>query len=155
MFHVSRRDLGKLVTLTPQIPRNAAKDECRVTPRVCFSPTVEQCVIGIVGYGLSQDITFLGAFFELANSTWCPTVYYTDEVLFEPEWVNDFHITHEEWSLAPITVERIGYIDCMAMLQKRTIEIVEEPVYVTMAQQALAHEITDSDRALLLKALTV
>lgn len=153
MYHVSRRDLGHIVTLTPQIPRSATKDECHLTPRVCFSPTVEQCVMGIVGYGLSQDITFLGAFMELANASWCPTVYHTDETLFEPEWVSDFHITHEEWALAPITVERIGYIDCMAMVEHKRIEIVEQPVYISQAEQILAHSISDTDRTLLLKAL--
>lgn len=104
MFHVSKRDLGEKVILTPSIPRDTAKGEDRVTPRVCFAPTVEQCVIGIVGYGISQDITFLGAFSILANSQWCPTVYKTEEVLFEPDWVSDFHITHEEWALDPIEV---------------------------------------------------
>ena len=59
MFHVSKRDLGEYITLTPRVPKNATKTEDRITPRVCFSPTVEQCVIGIVGYGISQDITFL------------------------------------------------------------------------------------------------
>lgn len=153
MFHVSRQDLGHIVTLTPRIPRSASKSECLLTPRVCFSPTVEQCVIGIVGYAVSQEITFLGAFTELANASWCPTVYHTDETLFKPKQVSDFHITHEEWALAPITVERIGYIDCMAMVKHRKIIIVDEPVYVSYADHLLAHHVSENDRTLLLKSL--
>jgi hypothetical protein len=153
MFHVSKRDLGHILTLTPQIPRSAGNDECLITPRVCFSPTVEQCVIGIVGYGVSHDITFLAAFSVLANAGWCPTVYYTDEDLIEPDRVSDFHITQEHWALDPVKVERIGYIDCMAMLKHKRIDIVDTPKYVSCAEQELAYCICDKDRKLLLTAL--
>lgn len=130
MFHIARMDLGPYPTLIPRIPLNRGKSECPYTKRVCFAPTPEQCVIGIVGFGLNKYRTFVASFFELAHEERCATLYYTDEDLYEPDPIGDFHITQEHWALDPITVERIGYLDCPSLITERRVEILEHPVYV-------------------------
>lgn len=153
MFHVARRDLGPSLVLEPRIPINASKTECQKTPRVCFAPTVEQCVIGIVGYAIRRDITYLGAFLELANSQWCPTVYYTHDDLYCPDPTSDFLITEEHWALDPVSVERIGYINCLDMVRKKIITVCDHPTYVSYPDHELVCHLSDTDRDFILQAV--
>jgi hypothetical protein len=110
-------------------------------------------VIGLVGFGVNVGVTILAGFMMLASDYKCPTVYWTDDDLFEPEPVSDFHVSHEHWALHPIKVERIGYIDCMRMVTHKEVDIVKNPNYVEKHYELLAEWITESDRQALLKAL--
>jgi hypothetical protein len=109
--------------------------------------------MGIVGYGISREITLAGAFMNLAFYKNCPTVYTTDEILHEPEWVSDFYITHEEWSLQPISVKRVGYVDLHTLLRKRKAVIVDQPVHVDDLKKELDTWLTPHDKMLLSLAL--
>lgn len=110
MYHVSRIDLGARVTLMPRVPENAGLEECKVTQRVCFSPSLWQCLVGMVGTSrVSAIITDL--FAEHLLSGLNPAIYMTQKKLHEPARVLDYGVTGEMWSVDPIQVTRVGYLD--------------------------------------------
>ena len=146
MYHISRKDLGETTALKPKIPKYRHEAECSTTRRVCFSPTVEQCVLGLIGFGINRELTIFTTFLELASPIDCPTVYCTNEKLFKPLPIGDFGITDEHWSLEPIVVERCGYLDCMAMVEDRQVRLISEPCYIDDAKADFIHYLTDEDK---------
>ncbi len=101
-----------------QVPSNANPQEPK-EPRVCFAPTVAQCVQGIVsGRKATEDLVLI----ELMPGSFCkrwanPVVYKTRKALFKPSsTIADFDLTEEHWSLKPIEVRRHGYVDLRALL---------------------------------------
>ena len=113
MFHVSSIDLGKVIEMIPKIPHSRSEGEESTIPRVCFAPTIKQCLMGIDG------IDETGLLKRLKNKKyqlWMHnyTVYQcnTPELLIPAgsARVPDFHRTCEHWSLVPIMVERIGVV---------------------------------------------
>jgi hypothetical protein len=128
MFHVSRVDLGFTATLVPQIPFTLCKKECKKTPRVCFSPTVELCLIAIGAFGEMPGVKILANFLELSSSFTCPTVYQYNGTLVKPDDSlkgSDFDLTQEHWALTEVEVRRVGYLDYVTMRKNNKIEIVD------------------------------
>lgn len=102
MYHVSVYYLGKKVTLTPRVPSTVMPNEDNETPRVCFAPSVEQCLLGIHGVA-TIDKTYTN------KVGWF--LYHTDEIL-EPAGsrVPDYHRSKEHWSLTSIEVKFVGVV---------------------------------------------
>jgi hypothetical protein len=132
MFHVSRKDLGESAIFEVGFPLSDASKEHNEA-RVCFSPSVRQCLRGIAGFTVTTEANVLN---ELMPFNWKPrflnpTVYETTKKLVKaPTTKSDFSITEEHWSLKDIKLKRVGYIDLRTfMLQHKDqeIPITKEP----------------------------
>jgi len=126
-YHVSSKDLGENPILSARIPGSAVKPEDLVTRRVCFCPTVKQCLYAITGhvkpnYGTIIRELLYGQGQVIEN----PTVYVTRKQLIVPESVSDYQITGEEWSLSDIKVKRKGYVNLMVLIIKCKVILTNE-----------------------------
>lgn len=102
MYHISAYYLGKKIVLMPKVPSTVMADEDNETARVCFAPSIEQCLLGIRGTK-SIDKTYTGQYGYF--------LYSTEETL-EPAGtrVPDFYRTNEHWSLKPVKVKFVGVV---------------------------------------------
>ena len=127
MYHISKVDLGEYVTLEPRLPDSADGNSEGNKLRVCFSPSVAQCLHSLHS---GKDCTEADVLEEFIPGAWKPritnpAVYVTQRVLVKPPSVSDFELTGEHWSLRPINVKRIGYVDIRGfMLQDRKLKCV-------------------------------
>lgn len=126
MYHVSKKDLGESSLFDVNFPMSDASNE-HDKPRVCFSPTIRQCLRGIAGCTVTTEADVLN---ELMPFSWepqftNPSIYMTTKKLIKaPTTKSDFLITEEHWSLKNIKLKRIGYIDLRGfMLQHKDQEI--------------------------------
>lgn len=104
MYCISQKKLdGK--TLTPRVPDNYLTKngyEDNETPRVCFAPSVDQCLVA-----LSQNLT--GKSFY---------VYSPEDIskldVYKPniKAVPDSEITGELWAIQPVKLKQVGRILC-------------------------------------------
>lgn len=103
MFHVSRKFIGQSVIMKTQIPRSAPDFEDRTTPRICISPTIEQCVMGISGTSIKDALKLI------KNQDWY--IYTTDSWDYIPaKDVFDHNDTEEHWLLEPTKFNLYGSI---------------------------------------------
>lgn len=110
MFHVSRKFIGQSVIMTPQIPRTAPQFEDRTIPRICISPTIEQCVMGISGTSLKEALKLI------KYKDWY--VYITDSWDYIPaKDVFDHHNTEEHWFLEPTKFTLYGSVCSQSALK--------------------------------------
>lgn len=104
MYCISPQELdGK--TLTPRVPDNYFTNngyEDGETPRVCFSPTVDQCLMA-----LSQKTTNMPFYVYEPENISKIDVYQPNE-----KAVPDCKITGELWVVQPVTLKRVGKIIC-------------------------------------------
>lgn len=114
-FHVSRIYLGPRVVLTPRQPETAIHHERGLPDRVCFAPSVRQCLASLSGARVSALV--IGETLprrKKVNGKWAhanPVVYQTNKRLRRPpQDRSDFALTGERWSLGPIEVERVGFV---------------------------------------------
>lgn len=122
-YHVSDADLGPKVCLQARIPESRASGECAETDRVCFAPTVHQCLMAKAGldypFGGMIDLLDLIGFTKVGRPFELPTVYGTRTTkLVTPtkRQVPDAHKTGELWALKDIQVTRLGYIDVVKLI---------------------------------------
>ena len=130
MYHVSRTDLGKKVILTAKVPPCAGKGECQKTKRVCFSPSIRQCLKSIVSI---EDASFSDIVFEFLlyrkGKILNPAIYSTQKALYLPKVNLDFSKetdllkNQEQWSLKDIEVTRMGYLDLDSLIYSHKISI--------------------------------
>ncbi len=128
-FHLSKVDLGEQVVLEPKVPESAVTPECVSTPRVCFAPTLFQCLISISGSSntASAMTEFLYSHKTQFNN---PTVYSTtSRKLILPKYpkCSDYQSTGEHWSLRPIKVRRLGYLDMTQLLLYQRMVVGQRP----------------------------
>ncbi|WYW00848.1 hypothetical protein Aura_00169 [Pseudomonas phage vB_PpuM-Aura] len=127
-YHVSVKDLGKHVILKAKVPIGRNRDECAETLRVCFAPTVWQCLAARIGVGDIASVVH-EAWYHTSRSDRAlgkitnPVVYFTDKKLFKPKAVSDFAKTKEHWSKVDIEVERTGFVDIKTLMATGRIEI--------------------------------
>lgn len=108
-YHVSSRFLGERCILIPKIPEGAVSfNEDVKTKRVCFSPTVRQCLIGKAG--TDEWSSVIDEFSEKYYSENL-SLYVTFKKLNKAGRVSDKHITEEKWSKKDILVKFLGFID--------------------------------------------
>lgn len=149
MFHVSKQDVGESPILTPKIPLNMFKEECGKTHRVCFSPSVEKCMVGIVGYVISWEATLLEAWVKAPNFTY--TVYTTDDPVIKPisNESRDQSLIDEHWSLVPISVTRLGYLNYSDFETFKRFEILQQAMSLSRDQLLASYsKLTDQQRDL-------
>lgn len=90
MYHVSAVYLGKKPLFEPRVPRNAEYNcEDYTTKRICVSPTIKQCVLGIDGIQ-NIESTSLDV-----GCSWY--VYRTSDKGIPAEAIHDFETTEEHW----------------------------------------------------------
>src|SRR6266705_221931 len=114
-YHVSQIDHGKTFVMEPRYPQSAVGNREVNRPRVCFAPTIAQCLYAIVGAG---DLVCIGdALRELLpppskdGAYQNPVVYATERRLSKPpQHLSDYAITGERHSYTPIEVVRVGYL---------------------------------------------
>lgn len=127
-YHVSAKDLGAKVVLTAKVPETAGNEECRKTARVCFAPSVWQCLMGVTG--ICDHFAIIA---ELVSThrrdRTAPVVYRTSRKLFIPKQVSDYADTHEVWSLEDIEVTRHGYVDLAYLLKHGVVRTTKNPTY--------------------------
>lgn len=120
MYHVSRADLGSTPTLTAQVPECSVPERESWKPRVCFAPTVEQCLLSLVAY---RDATMADAVDHFLPRTYDeeilnPAVYTTRKRLtLPPQSKSDFKLTGERWSMSDIEVHKIGYLNLGVLIR--------------------------------------
>lgn len=89
MYHISRKYLNESIQLTPRIPASAPAYEDNKTPRICVSPTIEQCIMGIVGSDIKSAL-------KKIDTDWY--IYKTDDDNYIPaKDVFDHLETEEHW----------------------------------------------------------
>lgn len=105
LFMISPDDLGPTTTLTPRIPDNfftVKGFEDNQTERVCFGRSLDGCIMAISKNATNQKFY----------------VYTPDDVrkysVFEPnnKAVPDAEITGEVWIVEPVTIDKVGIIQC-------------------------------------------
>lgn len=100
-YHVSF-DLQLTKLFEPRVPKVKTLPEDKSTPRICFSPTIEQCL-----QALSYDkhkyicegnnfVLFTIDTDNLSESEWC-----SNEIIVQSKWVFDAVETGEIWLLRP------------------------------------------------------
>lgn len=115
MFHVSRQFIGQSVIMKPQIPRSAPDFEDRTTYRICISPTIEQCVMGISGTSLKEALKLI------KYKDWY--IYTTNSWDYIPaKDVFDHNNTEEHWFLEPTKFQLYGTI-CSQSAHKGILKI--------------------------------
>ena len=115
MFHVSRQFIGQSVIMKPQIPKSAPNYEDRTIPRICISPTIEQCVIGIAGTDIKSALKLI------KSKDWY--IYTTNSWDYIPaKDVFDHLDTEEHWLLEPTKFIFYGTI-CSKSAQKGVLKI--------------------------------
>ena len=136
-YHISSKDLGKQVSLKPKIPRSALREE-GLKPRVCFCPTLEECLHSISGIREGQlyiaEVIYEQICPALLNNNSAnmarvinPTIYKTQrKLILPPQNISDFATFRERWSLSDIMVDRIGYIDLHYLLFNQKIKITNK-----------------------------
>lgn len=137
-YHISRLDLGVSPTLTAKVPETCCPVKEGTTPRVCFSPSLRQCLHALSGVAKA---TLADAISELMTASWDdylemkrgpvtldnPTIYTTRKKLVLPPDVSDFRLTGEQWSIKDIKVNRLGYIDLLELMTNRS-SVLKIPV---------------------------
>lgn len=128
-YHLSRIDHGDKFEFTPKLPGSANPKECKQTKRVCFSPTLWQCMIGVCGTpnlaGIIEEFLLVAEKYGTQ-----PVVYETRRKLFAPKTVSDYAVTGEVWALEPITCRRKGYVDLMYLILHGKVKLRKEPTIV-------------------------
>lgn len=115
MFHVSRQFIGQSVIMKPKVPNSAPEFEDRKTPRICVSPTIEQCLMGIIGADLKLALKFI------KHKDWY--IYTTDSWDYIPaKDVFDHMDTEEHWFLQPTKFTLFGTV-CSQSSQKGILKI--------------------------------
>jgi hypothetical protein len=98
-FHLSPEIIEK--QLHPRIPRNwmtNTGNEDNTIPRVCFAPTIDQCLIAVGGY---REHFYV---YE-------PELYGGLQIVKDTRReVLDAYLTDELWVLSPVKLKRIGEI---------------------------------------------
>lgn len=90
MYHVSDTYLGLKPLFEPKVPRNAEfNGEDYTTKRICVSPTIKQCVLGIDGIKNIQSTSLN------VGCSWY--VYRTLTKGLPAETIYDFETTEEHW----------------------------------------------------------
>lgn len=146
MYHISRKDLGNTTILSPQIPDSSISSREGKKPRVCFSPSLRQCLHSLASL---NNCTEADSIVELLPSKYLrripnPVVYVTNRILVKPrQSLSDFKLTEEHWSLLPIKVRRKGYIDIksfMLMGASSQIPLTHKPdSFLTKAEWNIWH----------------
>jgi hypothetical protein len=88
MYHVSLKNIGNIVQMTPKVPSSRNPSECNVTKRVCCSPTIEGCLKGLDGI---KDLSG-----SIANHQ-TVYLYQTNAKATPATEIFDFHRTQEHW----------------------------------------------------------
>ena len=131
-YHVTPADHGPEVVFEPRIPSSAFHGmEDQTIPRVCFAPTIEQCLMAIAGID-----DWVHALFETGMApvrvksklvkgkrapgklTYVPRPVYVYAIhgrckVVKPtrKQVRDSHITDEVWRTVPTKLRMVGEID--------------------------------------------
>lgn len=119
MYHISDTYLGRKPLLTPRIPRSAHKSgEDIRTKRICVSPSIEQCVLGIDGISYMESSSL-----EVGKSWY---VYKTNKKGRPAKKIGDFETTEEHWIKEDTHFEYFGKLfrfqECdFAVLKNREI----------------------------------
>ena len=112
LYHVRHRDIlegkaykAKKWKVNPRIPSNRMDGEDDSTPRICFAPSIEKCLLGITGYGSICRYSL--------NDCRLSAYAYTSDQWVKPteEQVPDQHITDEHWLTSPCTMRYIGVVE--------------------------------------------
>lgn len=115
MFHISRQFVGQSVMMKPQIPRSAPQFEDRKIPRICISPTIEQCMMGIAGADLREALKLV------KYKDWY--IYTTDSWDYIPaKDVFDHMDTEEHWFLELTKFTLYGTV-CSQSAQKGILKV--------------------------------
>lgn len=101
MYHISDTYLGRKPLLTPRIPRSAKESGENVrTKRICVSPSIEQCVLGIDGVSYMEYSSL-----EIGKSWY---VYQTSKRGNPAKNIGDFNTTEEHWIKEETRFEYFG-----------------------------------------------
>jgi hypothetical protein len=132
MYHVSKIDLGETFVFAPKHPHSAPPQENKKA-RVCFSPSLRQCLLAINSGHRCSNADAVEDFLprrwkeNIAN----PVIYTTRKKLVKaPHHISDFAHTQEHWSFESICLKRKGYIDLkkfMIQTNRKRIPITNEP----------------------------
>ena len=113
LYHLSHKE--NLNILIPKIPETAVFEyEDTVTPRVCFSNSIDNCLASLAS---------IGKYYVYVAKNIDNTCLYKPS----KDKVMDVDITHELWALNPINVVCIGVIMCEGIRQLRPFKIDRDP----------------------------
>lgn len=98
--------MGERVFLQPRVPECRSDEECSITKRICVSPTVEQCLLGIQGCDELYQV-------DLCDSGWYVYEYKgrTKPKRVTEEMVCDSGITEEHWILKEEPFTFLGVVN--------------------------------------------
>lgn len=119
MYHVSATYLGMKPLFEPKVPCNAEYNgEDYTTKRICVSPTIKQCVLGIDGIQNIESTSL-----EVGYSWY---VYRTLTKGVPAETIHDFETTEEHWIKKATRLQYFGRLyriseNDLAVFKKRKI----------------------------------
>lgn len=128
-YHVSRKDLGDKIKLTPKIPESAIISREGNIPRVTTSDNVLLCVKAIISSYTFKVADLLE--FKHKNNFINPAIYVndTDQPYLPPDAI-DFRSNNEHWYLQETEFNLIGYV-CLKSLTEGKLNIVNEKLTLT------------------------
>lgn len=99
LYHISKKDLGDQILLTPRIPKHKDKYEDNITPRVCCCPTVPGCIHAI------PDFIFNGKDVTISSLLYVYGAHIPVEHIIQPGYtmISDAWFTGELWVTQPET----------------------------------------------------
>ncbi len=130
-YHVTPKDYGDTVVFEPRIPESACDEwEDVKTPRICFAPTLEGCLMSASGVdcwiqGLS-DMCSVRKKIGKKPSIYVPelpvyvyAIHGNSKVRkITTKKVRDVKLTGEVWRLAPVKLTKVGVIDPRSVAAK-------------------------------------
>ncbi len=105
-FHLSSKSLGKNPTLLPRVPESASDIEDRTIPRICFAPSIEECLRAIAGSDVWSLVLKRREIFHVYGVHGkTKTIVPTDDQL------PDRYRTNEVWRLSETTLKFLGKVE--------------------------------------------
>lgn len=141
-YHVSKKDLGSVVTLIPKVPESSLISKEGNIPRICVSTHIYFCLRSITGgssskfnvneilHEIRDDIQPMEESLEWKNRGACfvsPAIYTCDEEAFVPPDACDFKKNNENWYIQNQSFKRIGYLHLHRLIMDGQIKLVEYP----------------------------
>lgn len=135
-FHVTDKDYGPAVTFSPRVPNDKRPSwEDGITPRICFSPSIEQALMGCMGVNCPiEGVHDLSYYSKREGKRFTshhrPYIYVYaisgrhKVVTPTRKQVRDVGITGEVWRVQPTTLRKFGRIDVVRSLAENTVVIV-------------------------------
>ena len=139
-YHISKKNLGKEVTLRPQVPESCCTETEGDIPRICVSISPYYCLKGILGVPVKsfnvfnsiesfrQDLIGMESqeeWIARGGTLLSPSIYTSEEKAWLPPNCSDFRSNKEYWYVRETAFKLQGFIHLDSFIKTGKINIVD------------------------------